>query len=319
MADMTRNHNMGKDEEGTLEVMVPPGMKYLAVLNAGTDNTIEIYEGQRSLGSANILDTMYTVQPYQNTTRPVRESQFYTIVWRTGGIVSDSKLLTLIFSQNNLGINFQGGVPGNPSNMTITGDQVGLVKSTQIPAALESGNLKTVVKNTVDTKLVSELPAGTKQIGSVKVDALPDVTVAGVVTTTVNGNVNTNVQNTVKTEVTNIPYVNVDRIVPVHLQQDNIQGIAGGNNLVDSTLKTVVTPVAGYVTEVFIQASNVNVMNIALAIGPNVNPTGTIELLPGDTFKITLVEGYVIKAKTFGTPVQGDTSLNVITVQRAAF
>jgi hypothetical protein len=316
MADITRSQNMGNEASGSLQVMIPPGMKYLAVLNAGTDNKIEIYEGQRSVNDANPVDSAYVVQAYQNTTFPIRESQFYTIVWRSGGLVSESKLLTLIFSQNNLGINFQGGVPGTNSNVIITGDQSGIAKSSQLPGSLESGNLKTVVKNTVDTKLVSELPAGTKQIGSVKVDALPDVTVAGVVTTTVNGNVNTNVQNTVnaklatgdnvigKVVVTEMPLlpensniigkVALAAIVPVMERQYS------GGLLMQSSPQTIELSTAEGV-EVFIQSSYdqsdpsviVDVMS-----SHNGSDYKVVELRPGDSFQMDLIPGERIYVST---------------------
>ncbi|MCM3176233.1 hypothetical protein [Paenibacillus sp. MER 99-2] len=298
MADITRTQNMGNKDVGSMEVMVPPGMKYLSILNAGTDNTIEIYEGQRSETAVNVLDSFAVVQPYQNTTRPIRESQFYTIVWRTGGKVSDQKILSLIFSQNNLGINFQGGMPGTNQNMTLTGDTVGLAKASQLPGSLNSGNLRTAVMNDVNTKLVGEIPAGTKQIGSVKVDALPDVTVAGEVTTRSVGTSNVNVQNTVNARLQEssaiIGKVALAANVPVMDRNFKNGWLVQGQSV-----EVITAPAEGI--EVFIQSgykqpSEVTIIFVTIRRNGEFNPVA--ELRPGDTFQSDLAIGETVFVST---------------------
>jgi len=115
---MTRNFNMKGNGAQTFQVA--SGYKFVTVLNSVTPKTIEFFEGQHSAEATVSMDAYFVVQPYTNITFPIKEQQYYTIVYR--GEDTANKLI-VIFTSENLGINFAG-------------DIVGLARKEQFPSYL---------------------------------------------------------------------------------------------------------------------------------------------------------------------------------------
>jgi len=186
------------------------GYKYVAIINANTNDRLELYQDIRTLSSANVLESLYTASPYQNVTYmlDINKGNQFTLVWRDGGGTNEKRCI-LIFAEENPNMNFQGSDGTMTGNLTIVGDNVGLVKASQIPPSLSSGRLKVEVQdgltvsfppnqnvtltnslptgankignvdvlNEVDVEVTKPLPAGTNNIGHVSVDNFPTPTI----------------------------------------------------------------------------------------------------------------------------------------------
>jgi hypothetical protein len=93
----------------------------------------------------------------------------YDFAW-TG---TTAATLTVIFSEQNLGLNQTLITPGGGSTVIIAGDSVGLAKGSQLPTTLVAGALGVNVTNALSMTLGAALPAGTNNIGDVDVLSLP--------------------------------------------------------------------------------------------------------------------------------------------------
>lgn len=154
---------------------VPAGdFKYVAILNSGTDNFLELQQG--IVTEFNPAGAILQVSPYQNVTIPINlnSGRYFTILWRDGGKVMEKKV-TLLFCVENPNINFQGSDGGSMNTITINNDNVGLAKQAQLPPNLEGGRLAVSIQSGVGLEISEPLPEGANVIGKIDINnAIPE-------------------------------------------------------------------------------------------------------------------------------------------------
>jgi hypothetical protein len=124
---------------GYKQVTIPTGMNYVSVIN-NTDNTIELYQDYVTKSGDGKL--LLKIPMFTALTIPVNKGTAFSFVWINGGS-NDTKTVHVIFSTQSLSINTTLGSNASLGNVTITGDNVGLIKASQLPSTLDSGgNLK---------------------------------------------------------------------------------------------------------------------------------------------------------------------------------
>lgn len=132
-------------DAGFQGVFVPSIYKFMTVIN-NSDNTIEVYQDQRTSADSDIRDQLLKVPYYNQNTVPIRDGQYFTFIYTNGGIVGQKKA-SFIFSEENLQINGSLSSPSSGGNVSLIADGVGLARQSQLPSALSGGNLKIAVMN----------------------------------------------------------------------------------------------------------------------------------------------------------------------------
>ena len=156
--------------DGIVHFEIPAGMNYVAIVN-NTGNRIELY--QKHVTDTVFEDILVEAVSYQNITVPIRFGGMlqFTVIYYDDGVVGD-KRVTILFADENLGINSQSGSLQGASSVGLISDSVGLAKSAQLPAALSGGgNLKVELQNSA-VEIVNDagnaIPvSGTVNVGTV--------------------------------------------------------------------------------------------------------------------------------------------------------
>lgn len=158
MKQLTVNLNMVGN--GYVQQGIPSGYRFMSIINT-SENIIEVYRG--AVTNRTQAPLYLTVPLNTMITTPLTNDTQFTFIYRETKASKEVKLAQVLFTTENLNINGSIGTSSFNGDISIKADTVGMAKQSQLPSSLHpSGSLRTAI--------VTELPAGTNTIGTVKID-----------------------------------------------------------------------------------------------------------------------------------------------------
>lgn len=163
---------MLKGSEGAQQVRIPPEHSFISVVNP-TDYQIEVYQDARTIQDSNVKQMLIMVPVNTQITVPIDKSKDFTFIFRSTTGSGSVKKANVFFSDVNLGVTGMLGSTSSGASVAITGDSVGLAKSSQLPSKTTSaGNLPVEVQNTPTVKIDSKDPVNVKMDAPVNIGSM---------------------------------------------------------------------------------------------------------------------------------------------------